>query len=298
MKRPLFTGLCTALVTPFRDGKVNFDRLRTLIGMQLNAGTDAIVLAGTTGESPTLSKEEKLAIFRTGVEMARGRCKIIAGTGSNSTASAVELSCAARDAGVDGLLVVTPYYNKCTQRGLVKHYEAICTAAALPVIAYNVPSRTGVDIGIDACRELARMEHIAGIKEACGDISKVGRIIAACDDDLPVYSGNDDQTVPVMALGGYGVISVASNVVPKRMKELLNQCRAGNYTAAAKLQTRLLPLMELLFCQVNPIPVKAAMELAGMSVGECRMPLDALTEENRQKLGACLDELGISAYNE
>lgn len=297
MKRPIFTGLCTALVTPFREGKVNFDLLKALIEMQIGAGVDAIVLSGTTGESPTLTREEKVTIFRTGVETARRRCKIIAGTGSNCTAAAAELSCAARDAGVDGVLVVTPYYNKCTQRGLARHYQTICDAAKVPVIAYNVPSRTGVDIAVDTCRELARMEGIAGIKEASGDISKVGRILALCGDALPVYSGNDDQTVPVMALGGLGVISVTSNVVPVRMKTLVDFCQVGDYAMAARLQRSLLPLMELLFCQVNPIPVKAAMEHIGIPVGECRMPLDGLTDENREKLGACLDELGLCAYN-
>lgn len=297
MKRPLFTGLCTALVTPFREGNVNFEVLKELIELQIDAGVDAIVLAGTTGESPTLSKEEKLAIFRTGVDAARGRCRIIAGTGSNCTASAVELSCAARNTGVDGLLVVTPYYNKCTQRGLLKHYEAVCKASQLPVIAYNVPSRTGVDIAVDTCRELARMEGIAGIKEASGDISKVGRILALCGDALPVYSGNDDQTLPVMALGGLGVISVASNVVPVQMKQLTDCCLRGDFNAAAKLQRKLLLLMELLFCQVNPIPVKAAMAMVGCDCGTCRMPLDGLTDENREKLSVCLDELDICAYN-
>lgn len=297
MKRPIFTGLCTALVTPFRDGKVHYELLKTLIRRQIDAGADAIVLAGTTGESPTLTHEEKLAIFRTGVETAAGECAIIAGTGSNCTANAVDLSCAARDVGVDGLLVVTPYYNKCTQPGLVEHYRTICQAAELPIIAYNVPSRTGVDIAVDTCRALAEIENLVGIKEASGDISKVGRILAACGDALPVYSGNDDQTVPVMALGGKGVISVASNVAPVEMKALVTACLDGDYDRAATLQRRLLPLMDLLFCQVNPIPVKAAMEMQGFEVGTCRMPLDGITAANAQKLRAALDELGISAYN-
>lgn len=295
MKRPLFTGLCTALVTPFHEGTVNYPMLEILLRRQMDAGADAIVLAGTTGESPTLSQEEKLEIFRLGVHTARGRCRIIAGTGSNCTAKAVELSVRAAEIGVDGLLAVTPYYNKATQPGLLKYYEAITQAARLPVIAYNVPSRTGVDISVDTCRILAQMEHIAGIKEACGDISKVGRILAR--SGLTVYSGNDDQTVPMMALGAAGVISVASNVVPGPMKALTDAAQAGDYALAAALQRRLLPLMDLLFCQVNPIPVKAAMAMIGFDTGDCRPPLDTLTAENAQKLRCCLDELGVTDYN-
>lgn len=291
MKRPIFTGLCTALVTPFLDGAVNYPMLDVLIRRQIDAGVDAIVLAGTTGEGATLSTEEKLAIFRRGVEAAAGRCKIIAGTGSNCTANAVSLSRAAKDTGVDGLLVVTPYYNKTTQTGLLRHYAAICEAAELPVIAYNVPTRTGMDISVDTCLELSKMEHITGIKEACGDISKCARIIAACGGELPLYSGNDDQTVSIMALGGMGVISVASNVVPARMNAMVTAALAGEYRLAAALQLGLLPLMDLLFCQVNPIPVKAAVKLVGFDCGECRMPLDTLTSANEVKLHACIEDL-------
>jgi len=291
MKRPIFTGLCTALVTPFHEGRVNEPMLDVLIRRQIDAGVDAIVLAGTTGESATLTMEEKLAIFRRGVNAADGRCRIIAGTGSNCTAGAAELSRAAADTGVDGLLVVTPYYNKTTQSGLLRHYEAITQAARLPVIAYNVPSRTGMDITVDTCRELAKMEHMAGIKEASGDISKAARIIAACGADLPLYSGNDDQTVPILSIGGMGVISVASNVVPARMNALVTAAMAGRYPAAAALQHELLPLMDLLFCQVNPIPVKAAMAMTGFDAGPCRLPLDELTEDNARRLRDCLDRL-------
>lgn len=295
MKRPLFTGLCTALVTPFLGSNVNYPMLEVLIRRQMEAGADAIVLAGTTGESPTLTMEEKLEIFRLGVQTAAGHCKIIAGTGSNCTAKAVELSARAAELGVDGLLVVTPYYNKSTQPGLLQYYEAITRAAGIPVIAYNVPSRTGVDISVDTCTRLAGMEHMAGIKEACGDISKVGHILAG--SHLTVYSGNDDQTVPMMALGAAGVISVASNVVPGPMKALTDAALAGDYVLAAALQHRLLPLMDLLFCQVNPIPVKAAMGMIGLDCGPCRPPLDEMTPGNWQKLRDCLDGLGITDYN-
>lgn len=293
MKRPVFTGLCTALVTPFREDRVDFTMLERLIRRQIDAGADAIVLAGTTGESPTLTDEEKLDIFRCGVQTAAGACKIIAGTGSNCTAKAVSLSARAAETGVDGLLVVTPYYNKSTQPGLIQYYTAITQASSIPVIAYNVPSRTGVDIRVDTCRALAEIPGIAGIKEASGDISKTGKIIAACADDLPVYSGNDDQTVPIMALGGLGVISVVSNVAPKAMKALTDACLSGDYHRARMLHGRLHKLMELMFCQVNPIPVKATMALLGFDCGPCRPPLDGLPDRDRQKLLDCLDELGI-----
>ena len=295
MKRRIFTGLCTALVTPFSADGINFSMLEQLIEGQIAAGTEAIVLAGTTGESPTLTHEEKLALFREGVRMAAGRCRIIAGTGNNSTKTAMDLSREAEDYGVDGLLVVTPYYNKATQPGLVKHYSAICNGVSIPVIAYNVPSRTGVDISVDTCKSLAEIPNLVGIKEACGDISKVSRILS--NTELAVWSGNDDQTVPVMALGGSGVISVASNVIPKQMHELTQAALEGDFAKAAALQRRFQKLMDLLFCQVNPIPVKAAMGMIGMDCGECRMPLDELTGENARKLQLCLDELGISAYN-
>ena len=295
MKRRIFSWLCTALVTPFSLDGINFSVLEQLIEGQIEAGTEAIVLAGTTGESPTLTHAEKLELFREGVRIAAGRCKIIAGTGSNSTKAAIDLSREAQDYGVDGLLVVTPYYNKATQPGLLKHYRAICDAVEIPVIAYNVPSRTGVDISVDTCTALAEIPNLVGIKEACGDISKVARILA--DTDLAVWSGNDDQTVPVMALGGAGVISVASNVIPKQMHEMTAAALQGDFANAAALQKKYQKLMDLLFCQVNPIPVKAAMRMIGMDCGECRMPLDGLTDENARKLRTCLDELEISAYN-
>ena len=295
MKRRIFTGLCTALVTPFSEHGIDFSRLEQLIEGQIAAGTEAIVLAGTTGESPTLTHEEKLALFREGIRMAAGRCRIIAGTGSNSTKAAMDLSREAEDCGVDGLLVVTPYYNKATQPGLVKHYSAICNGVSIPVIAYNVPSRTGVDISVDTCKALAEIPNLVGIKEACGDITKVSRILS--NTELAVWSGNDDQTVPVMALGGSGVISVASIVIPKQMHELTQAALEGDFSKAAAIARRYQKLFDLLFCQVNPIPVKAAMGMIGMDCGECRMPLDELTGENARKLQLCLDELGISAYN-
>ena len=286
MKKVLFEGLCTALVTPFYEGRINYPMVDLLIRRQIDAGVDAIVLAGTTGESPTLSEDEKLELFRRGVNAADGNCKIIAGTGSNSTQHAAELSKKAAQCGVDGLLVVTPYYNKCTQAGLLKHYEAIAQATPLPILAYNVPSRTGVDISVQSCQELAKIPNLVGIKEACGDISKVLKILAVCGNRLPVYSGNDDQTVAIMALGGKGVISVASNVMPLEMNAMVTAAKNGEFDLAALMQRKLLPLTDLLFCQVNPIPVKAAMKYAGFDVGECRMPLDCLSEENERRMKA------------
>ena len=293
MKRPLFTGLCTALVTPFRDDRVNYEMLERLIERQIAAGVDAIVLTGTTGESPTLNREEKSEIYRRGLETAAGRCKILAGTGSNCTANAVALSREAEALGVDGLLIVTPYYNKATQPGLVKHYRTVCEAVDIPVLAYNVPSRTGVDIQPKTALELAEIPNLVGIKEASGDIVRVSRLA----DVLPVYTGNDDQTVASMALGGSGVVSVVSNVLPEQTLAMVHAAQRGDYPLAAELQRKLLPLMDLMFCQVNPIPVKAAMGMIGYDCGVCRLPLDGLTEENGRKLAALLDKSGPQPYN-
>ena len=286
MKQLLFSGLCTALVTPFHAGEINYPMVDILIQQQCDAGVEAIVLAGPTGESPTLTDEEKRTLFRRGVEAAQGKCKIIAGTGSNNTAHAIELSRQAQECGVDGLLVVTPYYNKATPAGLVKHYKAIAEAVELPIIAYNVPSRTGVDISPAVCEKLAEISNIVGIKEASGDITKVLRIISNCGSDLPVYSGNDDQAVATMALGGKGLISVISNVLPLETNAMVTAAANGDYDLAALMQRKLLPLTDLMFCQVNPIPVKAAMKYMGCDVGQCRMPLDGLTPENEGKMAA------------
>ena len=290
MKNRLFYGLCTALVTPFLDGKVNYPMLDILIRRQIQAGVKAIVLCGTTGESATLSDEEKLEIFRRGVRAANGECKIIAGTGSNHTRHAVELSQQAEKCGVDGLLVVTPYYNKATPAGLIAHFRAVSESVQIPIILYNVPSRTGVDIPLQVCRALSEIPNIAGIKEAGTDIVKIARIIAECGLNLPVYSGNDDQTTAVMALGGRGVISVASNVAPIEMNAMVTAAQNGDYDLAGLMQRKLLPLTDLMFCQVNPIPVKAAMKYIGFDCGSCRLPLDDLTPENQEKMEAFFRE--------
>lgn len=284
MKTPLFTGACTALVTPFLNGRVNLAMLETLLQRQMDAGIGTVVLCGTTGESPTLSDEEKLAIFRHAKKVCGSGCTIIAGTGSNSTRHAMELSRAAEEAGVDGLLVVSPYYNKATPDGLYAHYRAIAAAVHIPVILYNVPSRTGVDIPVSVYKRLSGISNIAGVKEASTDITKIARIRVACPDSFAIWSGNDDMTVPVISLGGSGVISVSSNVVPEQMQAMVHAALKGDFQSACTMQLELLPLTELLFCEVNPIPVKSAMKILGYDCGNCRMPLTPLLKEHEEKL--------------
>ncbi|MBQ7801787.1 MAG: 4-hydroxy-tetrahydrodipicolinate synthase [Oscillospiraceae bacterium] len=289
--KPLFTGVCTALVTPFLDDQVNYPMLEQLLRRQMDAGIEAVVLAGTTGESPTLSDEEKLEMFRRAKAFVGSRCKIIAGTGSNSTAHTVELSRAAEETGVDGLLIVSPYYNKATPEGLFAHYLSVAHAVRLPIILYNVPSRTGVDIPVSVYRRLSRIPNIAGVKEAGTDITKITRIRLECGDGFTVWSGNDDMTAPIMALGGKGVISVLSNVLPVETQALARAALDGDFDTAAALQTHLQPLVELLFSEVSPIPVKEAMKLIGYDCGGCRLPLTAMTEGNREKLRQLLTRL-------
>lgn len=284
MKHAFFTGACTALVTPFLNGKVNYPMLEQLLKRQTDAGIEAVVICGTTGESPTLSDAEKLEMFRRAKKYTGSSCKIIAGTGSNCTEHSVALSKAAEELGVDGLLVVTPYYNKATPEGLIAHYSAIAGAVHIPVIAYNVPSRTGVDIPISVYQCLALIPNMAGVKEASTDISKIAKIKAACPADFGVWSGNDDQAVAVMSLGGLGVISVLSNVAPVETQAMAKAALDGDFDTAADLQVKLLPLIELLFCEVNPIPVKAAMKLIGYDCGDCRLPLTPMQQENLNKL--------------
>lgn len=291
MKKSLFTGACTALVTPFLNGKVNYPMLEQLLKRQLDAGIRAVVICGTTGESPTLSDEEKLELFRRAKEYVGDRCTVIAGTGSNSTEHALLLSQAAEHMGADGLLIVTPYYNKATPEGLVAHYRAIAASVHIPVIVYNVPSRTGVDIPLSVYRDLSGIPNIIGTKEASTDITKVARIRASCPSDFHVWSGNDDQAVAVMSLGGQGVISVLSNVLPVETQAMAEAALAGDFDTAAELQIRMLPLIELLFCEVNPIPVKAAMKLLGYDCGICRMPLTPMGAENLERLRKALYQL-------
>lgn len=284
MKKTLFTGVCTALVTPFLNGKVNYPMLEQLLKRQMDAGIRSVVICGTTGESPTLSDSEKLEMFHRAKQYTGDDCLIIAGTGSNNTEHAVALSKAAEKTGVDGLLIVSPYYNKATPEGLITHYSAIAGAVHIPVILYNVPSRTGVDIPVSVYSCLAQLPNIAGVKEASTDISKITRIRSSCPPDFSIWSGNDDLITAVMSLGGAGVISVLSNVLPVETLTLANAALAGDFDTAADLQTRLLPLIELLFSEVNPIPVKAAMKVIGYDCGECRLPLTSISPENKIKL--------------
>lgn len=286
-QKPLFTGVCTALVTPFFRGQVNYPMLERLLQNQLDAGIRAIVICGTTGESPTLSEGEKLELFRRSKAYVGDRCKIIAGTGSNCTEHAIYLSRAAEELGVDGLLLVTPYYNKATPEGLFAHYSAIAAAVHIPCILYDVPSRTGVDIPVEVYRKLSRIPNIAGVKEASSDIVKVARILAECPG-FPVWSGNDDQVVPVIALGGSGVISVLSNLAPEKTIAMTDAALDGDFDTAAALQLELLPLIRALFSEVNPIPVKAAMGELGFDCGSCRLPLTPMTDEKFRKLKAVL----------
>ena len=280
MKQPVFTGVCTAMVTPFYEGSINYPMAEQLLRRQIEAGIPAVVLAGTTGESPTLSDREKIALFHRCKSFAGDACTIIAGTGSNSTKHAAELSQAAEAAGADALLVVSPYYNKATPEGLYAHYAAVAGSVKIPVILYNVPSRTGVDIPVSVYQKLAALPNIAGVKEASSDITKVARIRAACPPDFCIWSGNDDQTVPVISLGGQGVISVISNVFPEKTAALAQAALEGDFPTAAALQCHLLPLIDLMFCEVNPVPVKAAMKCLGYDCGDCRLPLTQPSQEN------------------
>ena len=283
MKPCVFTGSAVAIVTPFCGDGVDLEAFDRLIERQIQGGTDAIVVCGTTGEAATLSYDERMALIERCVRTVDRRVPVIAGSGTNSTASSIALSKAAQSAGVDALLTVTPYYNKASQSGLVQHFSAIADAVDIPVILYNVPSRTGVDIPVEVYDRLSRIPNLAGVKEASSSISKIGKLCAACPD-FPVWSGNDDQAVAVMSLGGQGVISVLSNVAPVETQAMAQAALAGDFDTAAALQAELLPLIELLFCEVNPIPVKAAMQLIGYDCGGCRLPLTPMSNENLEKL--------------
>ena len=288
MKEPLFTGAATALVTPFLGDSINYPMLEQLLRRQIDARIEAVVIAGTTGESATLSDGEKLELFRRAKDYVGNRCKIIAGTGSNSTRHTMELSMAAEQTGVDGLLLVSPYYNKATPEGLYAHYLAVAHSVSLPVILYNVPPRTGVDIPVSVYRRLSRIPNIAGVKESTSDITKYTKILAQCGSSMAIWAGNDDMATPVIALGGKGVISVLSNILPTETQALAHAALDGDFDTAAALQIRLQPLVEALFAEVNPIPVKQAMQFIGYDCGGCRLPLTPLSDENREKLRALL----------
>ena len=284
VKNSLFEGVCTAMVTPFCDGKLNIPMFRRLLSRQLQAGVRTHVICGTTGEAPTLSHGEKIRLFREARDWVGSDGIILAGTGNNCTSTAVSLSQAAQDQGADGLLVVTPYYNKCTDAGLIRHYTAIADAVSIPILLYNVPSRTGVDIPVYVCRELAEHPNIAGIKEASPDLRKIAEIIRICPEDFSLYSGNDDLLLPILALGGKGVISVVSNIKPAEMKKVCDDFRNGNLHDSRKEFLALLPLMKALFSEVNPIPIKEALRCLGFDCGDCRLPLTRMSSKNAEFL--------------
>ena len=291
----IFTGSGVAIVTPFHaNGSINYDKLEELIDFHCNNGTDSIVICGTTGESATMTEAEHVECIRKAVEFTKGRIPVVAGTGSNATYTAIELSKEAEAAGADGLLIVTPYYNKCTQAGLAAHYTAIAKEVKTPIIMYSVASRTGVNIAPETVASLVKnVDNIVGVKEASGNISQVAKIMNLTDGKVDLYSGNDDQIVPIMSLGGIGVISVLANVAPKETHDICAKYLAGDVKGSAELQLRALPLVDALFSEVNPIPVKKAMQLMGHEVGPLRMPLTELTEGNTEKLAKAMKEFGI-----
>lgn len=293
-KNRIFTGAGVAIVTPMNaDGSVNYEAMGQLIEQQVQGGTDAIIVCGTTGESSTLTDEEHRRVIQFTVAQVNHRIPVVAGTGSNDTAYCLELSQEAEKMGVDGLLLVTPYYNKCSQKGLIRHYLTVADAVNLPMILYSVASRTGVNILPETLKELSKHPNIVAVKEASGSISQVAKIRHLCGDDLDVYSGNDDQIVPLLSLGGIGVISVLSNLMPKETHDICQLYFDGKVQESAALQLKLLDLINNLFSDVNPIPVKEALNMMGFPAGPCRMPLCEMDDAPREKLRASMAALGL-----
>lgn len=291
----IFKGAGVAIVTPMKaDGAVNYEKLAEIIEDQITGGTDAIIICGTTGESSTLTHEEHIEVIRYCIEKVAKRIPVIAGTGSNCTETAIYLSQEAEKAGADGLLLVTPYYNKATQKGLIAHYTAIADSVKLPIILYNVPSRTGCNIAPETAAALAKnVNNIVAIKEASGNISQVAELMHQAGGQIDLYSGNDDQVVPILSLGGCGVISVVSNVAPKYMHDMVMKYLEGDVAESCKMQLDVLPLCHALFCEVNPIPVKAGMNLQGKEVGTLRAPLTEMEPENQEILKKAMKDMGI-----
>ena len=291
----VFKGAGVALVTPMNeDGSVNFGKIEELVEFQIANGTDAIIACGTTGESATLPIEEHLQVIKTCIEVANKRVPVIAGAGSNSTASAIYTSTQSEKMGADGLLLVTPYYNKATQNGLIKHFTTIANAVKIPAILYNVGSRTGINMAADTTAKLVKtVDNIVGIKEASGNLSQVAEIMNLTDGNIEMYSGNDDQIVPVLSLGGIGVISVLSNVAPKETHDIVAKYLEGDVVGSRDLQLKLIPLIKALFSEVNPIPVKAAMNMMGMNVGSLRLPLTEMEDKNKVVLEQELRKAGF-----
>ena len=291
----IFKGAGVAIVTPmYEDGSVNYDKLAELLEEQIAGGTDAIIICGTTGESATMSEAEHTKVIKFAIDKVAKRIPVIAGTGSNCTQTAIELSKQAEADGADALLLVTPYYNKATQKGLIAHYTAIAESVSLPIIMYNVPSRTGCNIQPETAAYLAKnVKNIVAIKEASGNISQVAKVKALAGDSLDIYSGNDDQVIPLLSLGGIGVISVLSNVAPKQTHDMVMEYMEGDREKALKIQLDALPLIDALFCEVNPIPVKAALNLMGKEVGPLRAPLTTMEEAHQQTLAQAMKNFGI-----
>ena len=292
----IFTGSGVAIVTPFNDDEsINYDKLDELLDFHCNHRTDSIIICGTTGESSTLSEEEHMDCIRFTIERVKGRVPVIAGTGSNSTYTTVQMSREAVEDGADGLLLVTPYYNKCTQAGLVAHYTQVAKEAKAPIILYSVASRTGVNIAPETAAELYKtVDNIVGIKESSGNISQIAKVMNLTDGKIDLYSGNDDQIVPILSLGGKGVISVLANIAPDYTHDICENFFKGNVAESCRMQLAALPLIEKLFCEVNPIPVKKALNLMGLEVGPLRMPLTEMTEANTAKLAEQMKKFGIS----
>ena len=293
MKDIVFKGCGTALITPFNESGVNFKELEKMIEFQISEGADAIIVCGTTGESATMSEIEKQQTIKFVVDVVNGRIPVIAGTGSNSTKCATDMSKYAESVGVDAVLVVTPYYNKTTQEGLIEHYKKIANSINIPVILYNVPSRTGLNINPKTCLELSKIDNIVGIKEASGNISQIAKIANLCKDNLYIYSGNDDQIIPVLSLGGMGVISVLSNIAPKDVHDMTNYYFEGSTKEALKLQLKSLKLIACLFSEVNPIPIKEAVNLIGFDAGIPRLPLVKITDDSSKQLKKEMKNYGI-----
>lgn len=293
MKKPVFTGACVAIVTPFKStGEINYEEFKKIIDHQIAHGTDAITIMGTTGESSTVPDKEHREAIAFCCEYVNGRVPVVAGAGSNDTAYAVDMTKHAASCGASAVLSVTPYYNKTSQRGLVQHFTAVADASDCPVILYDVPSRTGMGISVDTYATLSKHPNINGVKEASGNFSAIAETMAACGGELNFWSGNDDQIVPLMAMGGLGVISVLSNVCPQETHDLTALCLAGKYQEAMVMQLKYLELINALFCEVNPIPVKKAMELLGWEVGALRLPLYEMSESNAVRLKKAMDGVG------
>ncbi len=291
----IFKGAGVAIITPMKENlEINYDKLDEILEEQITGGTDAIIICGTTGESATMTEEEHSEAIRFTVERVKHRIPVIAGTGSNCTATAVQLSKEAEKDGADGLLLVTPYYNKATQNGLIAHYTQICGEVSIPAILYNVPSRTGCNIQPQTLAHLVKnVDNIVGVKEASGNIGAVAEIMNLCDGSLDLYSGNDDQVVPLLSLGGIGVISVLSNVAPRYVHDMVYKYLDGDVEGSRKMQLDAIPLCGALFCEVNPIPVKAAMNMMGKEVGPLRAPLTEIEEGHREQLRKAMEEFGI-----